>query len=89
MCIRDRFPEDPNEWADADGDGVGDNGDVFPSDPDEWADSDGDGVGDNMDDFPLDSSRWEKSGDSVSPLILVLATALTIGVFGLYLSRRD
>ena len=52
-------------------------------------DDDGDGVGDNMDDFPLDSSRWEKSGDSVSPLILVLATALTIGVFGLYLSRRD
>ncbi len=26
----DSFPSDPDEWADTDGDGVGDNGDAFP-----------------------------------------------------------
>ncbi len=27
----DEFPLDPNEWADSDGDGVGDNADVYPN----------------------------------------------------------
>lgn len=48
----DAFPNDPNEHADTDGDGVGDNGDAFPSDPSETADSDGDGIGDNADACP-------------------------------------
>ncbi len=50
----DRFPNDPNEWADSDNDGVGDNSDAFPDDYTEWADTDGDGYGDNSDDFPND-----------------------------------
>jgi len=29
----DAFPMDPTEWADSDGDGVGDNADVCPNDP--------------------------------------------------------
>ena len=29
----DAFPEDPNEWADSDGDDVGDNSDPDPNDP--------------------------------------------------------
>ncbi|MYD97963.1 MAG: hypothetical protein F4X98_11335 [Gammaproteobacteria bacterium] len=58
----DAFPEDSDEWADNDEDGVGDNGDadddndgindtedVFPFDDAEWADVDGDGIGDNAD----------------------------------------
>ena len=65
----DRFPLDPDEWADNDRDGVGDNADGdddndgvadgsdrYPLDPREWADSDGDGVGDNWDLLPLDAS---------------------------------
>merc|ERR1719174_888154 len=61
----DAFPDDPNEWKDTDGDGVGDNADKdrdndgveddkdkFPDDPTEWADSDKDGVGDNKDAYP-------------------------------------
>ena len=56
------FPNDPDEWADLDGDGIGDNADpdadgdgranaddAFPHDADEWADLDGDGLGDNAD----------------------------------------
>ncbi len=31
--VDDRFPLDPNEWADSDGDGVGDNWDLLPLDP--------------------------------------------------------
>jgi hypothetical protein len=62
----DIFPFDPDEWADADGDGVGDNGDPFPSDPDEWVDSDGDGVGDNGDIFPFHPTEWaDADGDGV------------------------
>ena len=38
----DRFPEDPEEWADSDDDGVGDNSDDFPNDPEETNDADGD-----------------------------------------------
>ena len=59
----DDFADNPDEWGDLDGDGVGDNADrdddndgvydaedAFPRDPDEWADADGDGIGDNGDD---------------------------------------
>lgn len=59
---RDAFPDDAREWADTDGDGLGDNSDVdddgdgvldtddaFPLDPDEWSDLDSDGIGDNED----------------------------------------
>ena len=53
----DRFPEDPEEWADSDDDGVGDNSDDFPNDPEETNDADGDGVGDNSDAFPWDSTE--------------------------------
>ena len=58
----DAFPADPDEWADSDMDGIGDNADLdddndgiadthdrFPFNPAEWADLDGDGVGDNAD----------------------------------------
>ena len=58
----DAFPDDPNESADTDGDGVGNNADddddndgvadtadAFPDDPSEWLDTDGDGVGNNTD----------------------------------------
>ena len=58
----DAFPNDPGDWADLDGDGIGDNADpdadgdgranaddAFPHDADEWADLDGDGIGDNAD----------------------------------------
>lgn len=59
----DDFADDPGEWRDLDGDGVGDNADVdddndgvddtkdaYPLDPGEWEDADGDGIGDNSDD---------------------------------------
>ena len=45
---RRRFPTDPAEPSDTDGDGVGDNGDRFPADPAEPS-TDSDGVGDNGD----------------------------------------
>ncbi|MCZ0941866.1 MAG: leucine-rich repeat domain-containing protein [Gammaproteobacteria bacterium] len=58
----DAFPQNPNDWTDFDGDGLGDNEDpdkdgdgvanpedLFSLDPDEWADLDGDGLGDNTD----------------------------------------
>ncbi|WP_440877502.1 hypothetical protein [Thalassotalea sp. PLHSN55] len=58
----DAFPDDPNESADADMDGVGDNADpdddndgvnddndAFKNDPTETVDSDGDGTGNNAD----------------------------------------
>lgn len=60
--IKDDFPNNPSEWSDQDGDGVGDNSDPdidgdgyinseddFPYDPDEWNDWDDDGTGDNAD----------------------------------------
>ena len=50
-----------SEWADSDGDLVGDNHDSFPDDNTEWADSDGDGVGDNLDAFPEDASETDDS----------------------------
>ncbi|MDQ8183458.1 carbohydrate-binding protein [Pelagicoccus sp. SDUM812005] len=58
----DAFPEDPSEWADSDGDGIGNNADLdddndgvadsedaFPLDPTESEDLDGDGIGNNAD----------------------------------------
>ena len=58
----DAFPNDPNEHADADGDGTGDNADLdddndgtkdaddaFPFDSTENTDTDGDGTGNNAD----------------------------------------
>ncbi|MCZ0952873.1 MAG: leucine-rich repeat domain-containing protein [Rhodospirillaceae bacterium] len=54
--------DDPNEWIDSDGDGLGDNADSdvdgdgvddsedrWPYDPLEWEDLDSDGIGDNAD----------------------------------------
>jgi hypothetical protein len=58
----DAFPNDPNDWKDTDGDGIGNNADTdddgdgvpdvddaFPEDSTESTDSDGDGIGDNAD----------------------------------------
>jgi hypothetical protein len=58
----DAFPNDPMEWKDTDGDGIGDNADTdddndgvpdtqdaFPDDPTESVDTDHDGIGDNAD----------------------------------------
>ena len=68
--LNDVFPNNPSQWADADGDGVGDNytwvlgesgirqneaGDAFPSDISQHKDRDGDGYGDNSDGFLPDS----------------------------------
>ena len=63
----DAEPEDPNDWFDVDGDGIGDNADsdddndgipdiddAFPLDPGEWSDADRDGIGDNADDEVVD-----------------------------------
>ena len=68
--VPDAFPNDPNEHADMDGDGIGDNSDpdrdgdghanavdALPNDPNEHADMDGDGIGDNSDP--------DKDGDGV------------------------
>ena len=67
----DALPEDPAEWADADGDGTGDiadtdddndgvsdSEDAFPYEPAEWADADGDGIGDNADEDVEDLSPF-------------------------------
>ena len=49
----DRFPFDPIEWADTDGDGVGDIGDNCPALANaDQSDQDGDGVGDLCDPTP-------------------------------------
>lgn len=56
----DAFPNDPNEFVDTDGDGVGNEADT---------DDDGDGVRDEDDDFPLDPTRSmdiDSDGDGVS-----------------------
>ena len=42
-----RFPNDPTESVDTDGDGVGDNGDAFPTIRRKSVDTDGDGLGNN------------------------------------------
>ena len=67
----DAAPEDPNDWFDFDGDGIGDNADpdadndgvpnvddAFPFDPEEWADADADGIGDNADEEVADLSPF-------------------------------
>ncbi|MBN2800815.1 MAG: thrombospondin type 3 repeat-containing protein, partial [Deltaproteobacteria bacterium] len=61
----DAFPLDPNEDADTDADGTGDNADAFPLDPEEWDDTDGDGVGDNTDLCPgvADPYQLDADGD--------------------------
>ena len=59
---QDAFPDDPAEWADFDGDGIGDRADpdddndgwadvqdAFATNPAEWVDTDGDGIGNNAD----------------------------------------
>ena len=75
----DAVPDDPNDWVDTDGDGIGDYADddddgdgvadafdSFPLDPDEFLDSDLDGVGNNGDAFPLDPDETADSdGDGV------------------------
>ena len=75
----DALPNDPDDWWDADEDGVGDNADTdddndgvidiedaFPFDGTETTDSDGDGVGDNADAFPADSRESvDTDGDGV------------------------
>jgi predicted HTH domain antitoxin len=45
----DQFPEDPTEWLDTDGDGLGNNADL---------DDDGDGYFDSEDALPLDASEY-------------------------------
>ncbi|HYH58922.1 MAG TPA: thrombospondin type 3 repeat-containing protein [Thermoleophilaceae bacterium] len=58
----DRFPDDPNEYADTDGDGIGDNADNCPDqysqDGVQFADLDGDGEGDPCD--------FDRDGDGVA-----------------------
>ena len=75
----DAVPDDPNDWIDTDGDGIGNNSDndddgdgvvdafdSFPLDEDEFLDSDLDGVGNNGDAFPFDPNEWADSdGDGV------------------------
>ncbi|MEE2759107.1 MAG: hypothetical protein VYA86_03915, partial [Candidatus Thermoplasmatota archaeon] len=66
----DMFPANPTQWADADGDGIGDNyscssfvndiciaenGDAFPSEVSQHKDRDGDGYGDNPNGFLADN----------------------------------
>ena len=71
----DALPDDPNEWFDLDGDGIGDNADedddndgvpdvddAFPGNADEWADVDFDGIGDNADDDVMDLSPFRDQG---------------------------
>lgn len=75
----DAFPDDPDEWLDTDGDGIGNNADTdddgdgvsdaedaFPLDPTESVDTDGDGVGDNSDAFPTDpAASVDADGDGL------------------------
>jgi len=50
---KDKFPDDPEEWADTDGDGIGDNSDE---------DRDGDGIANADDEFPDDPKRSGAGG---------------------------
>ena len=72
----DKFPDDPTQWGDIDGDGYGDNStgnnpDAFPTDATQWSDRDGDGYGDNptgrlYDLFPDNPTQWEDAdGDGL------------------------
>ena len=73
----DAFPLDPNEWADLDMDGVGNNADIdddgdgvndiddlYPLDHTESADTDNDGYGDNSDNCPLISNQLQTDHDN-------------------------
>ena len=68
----DALPDDPADWVDFDGDGVGDVADPdddndgvadaddpFPFDATEWEDADRDGIGDNADDDVVDLSPFQ------------------------------
>jgi hypothetical protein len=70
----DAFPYDSTQWADADGDGYGENPngnnpDAFIYDSTQWLDTDGDGYGDNQkgnnpDAFPSEPTQWaDADGD--------------------------
>ena len=60
--VLDEFPNDPDEWSDYDGDGIGDNTDD---------DDDNDGVLDSEDDFPYDSCVAEDwDGDGLPDYVL-------------------
>ncbi|SVD84306.1 uncharacterized protein METZ01_LOCUS437160, partial [marine metagenome] len=80
-------PLDASEWADSDGDGVGDNRDVFPGDADETLDTDGDGIGDNGDAYPFDATKWEEEAD----IVLFVLTAVVVVMLGLlvYTGRKN
>ena len=54
----DAFIYNPNEWADADGDKIGDNTDECDNDPTGWIDSDGDGFCVPSDVFPNNPNEW-------------------------------
>ena len=69
--VADALPDDPSEWVDLDGDGIGDVADpdddndgvadaddAFPFDASEWEDADQDGIGDNADEEVLDLSPF-------------------------------
>ncbi len=75
----DALPDDPNDWIDTDGDGMGDFADndddgdgipdaydSYPLDPTETLDSDLDGVGNNADAFPFDPTETaDTDGDGI------------------------
>lgn len=76
----DAFPDDPAEWSDLDGDGIGDNvdedidgdgqpnsKDKYPKDSTKWTDDlDGDGHPDKDDAFPDDPKEWgDLDGDGI------------------------
>ena len=63
---QDLFPNDPLEWSDNDGDGVGDNSDCNNDDASIYLDSDDDSVCDEQDLFPNDPLEWsDLDGDGV------------------------
>jgi len=75
----DAFPNDPTEWRDTDGDGVGDASDpdidgdgvdnasdAFPQDPQWSVDADADGIGDSSDLFPANADlAYDFDGDGI------------------------
>ena len=67
------------EWADSDGDGVGDNSDPSPNDCSGTFDSDGDGVCDDFDAFPMNGMEWADSdGDGVETIQTTFLNLLNI-----------
>ncbi|MGB2494561.1 MAG: hypothetical protein ACPID1_08005 [Poseidonia sp.] len=69
--LNDRYPSDPTQWADSDGDNYGDNplgvnGDSCPETYGNSTmgvlgceDQDGDGYADQIDDLPLEPTQWD------------------------------